>query len=151
MLQNGCLDSAIPMNYKANSNNASLYTAYCDRTYSCWRYNRHVYIGLGAYLNPKSNTVAQLNYAYYGQSGGTGFNGAVTYSYGVPYATTFDDANSFWPYVIANIYTNVVSTPTMSWRTPATAVSGIVWGRVRDASSGSYTDDATVSVTGASS
>jgi uncharacterized lipoprotein YddW (UPF0748 family) len=148
MLQNGWLDAAIPMNYKANSNNASLYTAYCDRAYSCWRYDRHIYMGLGAYLNPKSNTVTQLQYAFYGQSGGTGFNGAVTYSYGVPYATSFDDGNSWWSYAVANIYTNTVSTPAMPWRNPATATTGTIWGRVQDASTGEYIDDATVTVSG---
>ncbi|HSU54463.1 MAG TPA: immunoglobulin domain-containing protein, partial [Candidatus Dormibacteraeota bacterium] len=148
MLTNGWLDAAIPMNYKANSNNASLYNAYCDRCYSCWQFNRHIFIGLGAYLNPKSNSVTQLNYAFYGQAGGTGLPGAVTYSYGVPYAPTFDDGNSWWPYVMANVYTNTVSTPTMPWRNPATATEGILWGRVRDASSGNYIDDSIVTVTG---
>ena len=36
----------------------------------------------------------------------------------------------------------------MPWRNPATATEGIVWGRVNDANTGLYVDDATVTVTG---
>ncbi len=36
----------------------------------------------------------------------------------------------------------------MPWRNPATATEGIVWGRVIDANTGLYVDDATVTVTG---
>ena len=150
MLQNGWLDAAIPMNYKANSNNASLYNAYCDRAYSCWRYNRHIYIGLGSYLNPMSNTLAQLQYAFTGQAGGNGFNGAVTYSYGVPFAPAFDSGD-WWSYAAANIFTSTATVPSMPWRNPATATQGIMWGRVLDAKSGLYVDDGTVAVTGGSS
>jgi uncharacterized lipoprotein YddW (UPF0748 family) len=143
MLQNGWLDAAIPMNYKTSAND-SLYRAWCDRAYACWRYSRHIYMGAGAYLNPMSYTVSQLQYAYTGQSGGNGFNGGVTYSYGVP--TT--DAGDWWSYCAANLYTNSATTPAMPWRNPATATEGLMWGRVRDASAGNYVDDATVTVSG---
>ena len=142
MLQNGWLDAAIPMNYKAETNNSSLYQAWCDRAYACWRYNRHIYMGLGAYMNTKADTVTQLQYAY-----GVGLNGGVTYSYGVPYATAYDSGD-WWSYAAANIYTSTATVPTMPWRNPATATEGIIWGRVRDASNGSYVDDASVTVTG---
>ena len=141
MLQNGWLDAAIPMNYKGQTNNASLYNSYCDRAFSCWRYNRHIYMGLGAYLNAKSNTLAQLQYAY-----ADGFNGGVTYSYAVPYATSFDIAGDWYAYVAANLYTSTATTPTMPWRNPGTATQGIIWGRVRNGANGNYVDDATVSV-----
>ena len=36
----------------------------------------------------------------------------------------------------------------MPWRNPATATEGIMWGRVSDARTGLYVDDATVTVTG---
>jgi hypothetical protein len=36
----------------------------------------------------------------------------------------------------------------MPWRNPATATEGLMWGRVRNASNGSYVDDATVTVNG---
>jgi hypothetical protein len=74
----------------------------------------------------------------------TGFNGAATYSYGVPSI----DGGNWWSYAAANIYTNVVSTPPMPWRNPATATNGLMWGRVRNASTGEFVDDATVTVAG---
>ena len=49
------------MNYKTSAND-SMYRNWCDRCYSCWRYNRHIYMGLGAYLNPMDYTVTQLQY-----------------------------------------------------------------------------------------
>ena len=98
-------------------------------------------MGLGAYLNPMADVITQLQYAY-----GSGLNGAVTYSYGVP-AT---DANNWWTNVAYNVYTSTVTVPTMPWRNPATATEGIMWGRVKDAKAGAYVDDATVTVAGAS-
>ncbi|MCX8092126.1 MAG: family 10 glycosylhydrolase, partial [Verrucomicrobiae bacterium] len=142
MLQNGWLDAAVPMNYKAETNNGSLFRSWCDRAYACWRYDRHIFMGLGAYMNTRSNNVVQLRYVF-----DTGFNGAATYSYAVPFATAFDSGN-WWTYVATNLYTNVVSTPPMPWRNPATATNGIMWGRVRNASTGEYVDDATVTVAG---
>jgi len=142
MLQNGWLDAAIPMNYKAQTNNSSLYQAWCDRSYACWRYSRHIYMGLGAYMNTRANTVTQLQYAY-----NAGLNGSVTYSYGVPYATAYDSGD-WWSYIAANLYTSTATVPAMPWRNPATATEGIMWGRVRNASTGDYVDDATVTVSG---
>jgi uncharacterized lipoprotein YddW (UPF0748 family) len=147
MLKNGWLDAAIPMNYKAhtNSTNAKLYTDYCDRAFSCWRYSRHIYMGLGAYLNTKSNTLVQLKYAYYTN----GYNGAVTYSYYVPYASAYDtDSGNWWTNVATNLYTTTATVPMMPWRDTNTATEGIMWGQVKDANTGLYVDDATVTVTG---
>jgi uncharacterized lipoprotein YddW (UPF0748 family) len=142
MLQNGWLDAAIPMNYKAQTNNSSLYNSYCDRAYACWRYNRDIFMGLGAYLNTMANTVAQLQYSY-----AKGFNGGVTYSYAFPLATAFDSGD-WWSYAPANVYPSAATVPTMSWRNPATATEGIMWGRVKDANTGLYVDDTTVTVNG---
>src|SRR6185436_3350281 len=92
MLQNGWIDAAIPQVYRAETNNAANFRGWCDRTFSCWRYSRHIYIGLGAYLNTKSNTITQLQYVYTGQAGGTGLNGSATYSYAVP----ANDGGNWW-------------------------------------------------------
>jgi uncharacterized lipoprotein YddW (UPF0748 family) len=136
MLQNGWLDAAIPMNYKTSAND-SMYRSWCDRAYSCWRFSRHIYVGLGAYLNPMDYTITQMQYAY-----ASGLNGCVTYSYGVPST----DAGDWWSYVAANLYTNTATVPTMPWRYPATATSGVMWGRVKEGRTGLYIDDATVTV-----
>ena len=45
------------------------------------------------------------------------------------------------PYVRDNLFTDVVGTPTMPWRYPATATEGTLWGRVTDPS-GNPVDDA---------
>ena len=138
MLQNGWIDAAIPMMYSS-----STFNSWCDRIYPCWRYTRHIFPGLGAYLNTDANIVTQLSYAY-----NKGFNGCVTYSYGV--ANSSATPSDWWPYVAANFYTNTMITPAMPWRSPATATEGIMWGRVRDAIGGTNIDDATVTVTGGS-
>ena len=64
MLQNGWLDAAIPMNYKVEFSQS--FRDWCDRAYSCWRYSRHIYMGLGAYLtgNSKADVVTQLQYVF---------------------------------------------------------------------------------------
>ncbi|HWX22445.1 MAG TPA: family 10 glycosylhydrolase [Candidatus Binatia bacterium] len=136
MLQNGWLDAAIPMAYSS-----STFNSWCDRIYPCWRYNRHIYMGLGAYLNTDATIVSELQYAY-----NAGFNGGVTYSYAVPNSSA--TPSDWWSYVAANLYTNAATVPTMPWRNPATATEGIMWGRVKDANTGLYVDDATVTVTG---
>jgi hypothetical protein len=81
--------------------------------------------------------VTQLQYVY-----ASGLDGAVTYSYGAP-AT---DASDWWGYVAENVYTTTATVPTMPWRSPATATNGMMWGRVKDAKTGLYVDDATVTV-----
>jgi uncharacterized lipoprotein YddW (UPF0748 family) len=137
MLQNGWIDTAIPMNYRVEP--SSSYRSWCDRSFSCWRYNRDIFMGLGAYMNTKSNTIAQLQYAYNG-----GYNGTCIYSYGVP----ANDGGDWWSYSVANLYTNNATVPAMAWRNPATASEGLMWGRVKDASTGLYADDAIVTVSG---
>jgi uncharacterized lipoprotein YddW (UPF0748 family) len=52
MLQNGWIDAAIPQVYRAETNNAANFRGWCDRTFSCWRYSRHIYIGLELILIP---------------------------------------------------------------------------------------------------
>ena len=144
MLKNGWIDAAFPQMYRTESSQSSSFRSWCDRSYSCWQYSRQIFMGLGAYLNPKSNTVTQLQYAFTGQSGGNGFKGTATYSYSVP----SNDGGNWWTYAAANIYTSAATVPTMPWRNSATATEGIMWGRVSDNTTGLYVDDATVTVTG---
>ncbi|PYJ07268.1 MAG: hypothetical protein DME25_04245 [Verrucomicrobia bacterium] len=144
MLQNGWVDAAVPQIYRTWTTQSNSFTAWCDRSYTCWQYQRKIFPGLGAYLNPKADVVTELQYAFYGQSGGTGFNGTATYSYAVP----SNDGGDWWGYAATNIYTNTTTVPTMPWRNSATATNGMMWGRVSDANTGLYVDDATVTVTG---
>src|ERR1051325_852561 len=144
MLQNGWVDAAVPQFYRTSSSQSNSFKAWCDRSYSSWQYSRKIFPGLGAYLNPKADVITELDYAYYGQSGGNGLNGTATYSYAVPSS----DSGDWWGYAAANIYTNTATVPTMPWRNSATATSGMMWGRVMDNNTGLYVDDATVTVTG---
>jgi len=139
MLRNGWIDAAIPQVYRSQSTSASNFRGWCDRSAACWQYERKIFIGLGAYLNTKTNTVTQLQYAF-----GDGLQGCATYSYGVPSS----DGGDWWSYAATNIYTNVATVPTMPWRDPATATNGMMWGRVIDVSTGAGVDDATVTITG---
>ena len=137
MLQNGWIDAAIPQFYAVTT-----FTNWANKSHSCWQYNnRMIFPGLGAYLNTNAAILAMLQYTY-----SIGLQGAATYSYGVPNSGTGD----WWTFVATNLYTNVVSTPTMAWRSPATATEGIMWGQVKDHTTGLPVDDATVTVTGGS-
>jgi uncharacterized lipoprotein YddW (UPF0748 family) len=142
MLQNGWLDAAIPMNYKAEFSQD--FRDWCDRCVTCWRYNRDIFAGCGAYLagHAKAHNLAQLQTVYR-----SGLNGSVTYSYALTYGQA-SDTGDWWSYIASNLFTAAVSTPAMPWRNPATATEGILWGRVKDAKTGLFVDEATVTVTG---
>jgi uncharacterized lipoprotein YddW (UPF0748 family) len=135
MLQHGWLDAVIPQTYSS-----STFTSWADLEASCWQYNRQIFPGIGAYLNTDATIASEITYTR-----SKGMKGNCIYSYGVPNSAGTSD---WWAYAAANVYTNVVSTPPMPWRNPATATEGIVWGRVIDANTGLYVDDATVTVTG---
>jgi uncharacterized lipoprotein YddW (UPF0748 family) len=135
MLANGWVDAVVPQTYST-----STITNWANLSASCWQYNRNIFPGIGAYLNPDATIANHIRHTR-----SLGLKGNAIYSYAVP---NNSNPSTWWPYVAANVYTNVVSTPPMPWRNPATATEGIVWGRVWDASTGQYVDDATVTVTG---
>ena len=135
MLQNGWLDAVIPQTYSS-----STFSSWADLSASCWQYTRQIFPGIGAYLNTDSTIASEIAYTR-----SKGLKGNAIYSYAVPNSAGNSD---WWAYAAAHIYTNVVPTPPMPWRNPATATEGIMWGRVRDAQTGLYLDDATVTVTG---
>ena len=101
-----------------------------------------MFAGCGGYLagNTKADNLAQLQYRYR-----SGLNGTATYSYTAPYDAA-SDTGDWWSYIASTLFTVVVPTPAMPWRNPATATEGMMWGRVKDANTDLYVDDATVSV-----
>ena len=137
MMQNGWLDAVIPQTYSS-----STFNSWADKIASCWQYNRHIYPGIGAYLNVDATIAAAITYTR-----SKGLKGNCIYSYAVPTSAS-GSGSGWWAYAAANVYTNIVSTPPMPWRNPATATEGIIWGRVKDANTDQYVDDATVTVTG---
>lgn len=137
MLQNGWLDAVIPQTYSS-----STVSNWAHLSASCWQYNRQIFTGIGGYLASNTSISNQIEIVR-----SKGLKGFATYSYAVannssPYVA------DWWAYSAANVNTNVVSTPPMPWRNPATATEGIVWGRVKDNATGLYVDDATVTVVG---
>lgn len=136
MLQNGWVDAVIPQTYSS-----STFNTWADLCSSCWQYNRQIFSGIGAYLNSNSGIASQISYLR-----SKGLKGYATYSYAVANNSAAPD--DWWAYAAANVNTAVVPTPSMRWRDPATAVEGIMWGRVVDGNTGLAVDDATVTVTG---
>jgi uncharacterized lipoprotein YddW (UPF0748 family) len=135
MLQHGWVDAVIPQTYSS-----STFNTWADRSSACWQYSRQIFLGMGGYLTTDATIAGYINYTR-----SKGLKGNAIYSYAVPNSAGNSD---WWAYAAANVYTNVVSTPPMPWRNPATATEGIMWGRVQDANTGLYVDDATVTVTG---
>lgn len=153
-MQQGWLDAVILMNYKMeHCSGADSYRAWVDRTVGCWKYQRHVFIGVANYLNSFANTVTQMSYALT-----NGAIGTANYSY---YGTrmlnplTCDAGwsadTSWYTYVKANLFTAPAATPAMPWRNPATATEGTIWGPITAFSTGLPVDNATVQVAGAAS
>lgn len=138
MLQNGWLDAVIPQTYSLGT-----FTNWANFSASCWQYNRQIFPGIGAYLNTNASIANMIGYTR-----SIGLKGNAIYSYGVPHTNFVPAESDWWAYAAANVYTNIVSTPPMPWRNPATATEGIVWGRVKDNNTGLYVDDATVTVAG---
>jgi len=154
-MEMGWLDAAVPMNYKREhcASQAQWYRNWIDAAID-WRYDRHVFCGQANYLNSFDNSIAQLDYAY-----GAGANGTANYDYQSTRAseTLCDEYDSevadwtWYSYIAANLFTSTAPTPAMSWRNPATATEGTLWGRVTDLQSGLPMDDVTVTVTGVGS
>ncbi len=142
-MKNGWLDAGIPMVYK-RENDATQKTDYrnwVDRFLSCWRGDRHVYIGQASYLNASfADSVTQMQYAL------DQVDGVVNYSYWVTRYNNQNDTTWYTSYLPTNLFTETVATPHMDWRDPATATEGMIWGRVTDANTGLPVDDATVQV-----
>lgn len=145
-LEQGWLDAGVPMNYKRDwdASQAAMYRSWVDAGIT-WRYNRHLYCGQANYLNPKSYSIAQLQYCI-----NAGANGTCNYSYvGTADENMDDNWETDWtwyPYVSANLFTDTVATPTMPWRNIATATEGTLWGRVADPATDTPIDGASVQV-----
>lgn len=148
-MRNGWLDLTLPMNYKEEhcGSEPTMYRSWVNAATNWWRYDRHTAIGQATYLNTFENSVTQMQYAY-----NAGANGAVNYSY---YATKIIEEScdagwinswSWYNHTAGGIYAAAATTPTMSWRNPATATEGTLWGQVVDSDTGLLLDDVSVTV-----
>jgi uncharacterized lipoprotein YddW (UPF0748 family) len=102
----GLIDLCIPMNYSANS------TLFLSRLNDAAAYQgiRRVYMGQGAYLNQKEQTLEQFN-----EIRGRGLLGGVFYSYRTPNSGTIDAAGTFS--LLESAYQpDSLPTPDLPWK-----------------------------------
>ncbi len=137
MLRNGWVDAVVPQTYSI-----STFTNWANLEATCWQYNRQIFPGIGAYLSSDTTIGNEITYTR-----SLGMKGNAIYSYAVANNSAPYNGD-WWAFAAGTVYSSVVTTPTMPWRNPATATEGIVWGRIRDASTGQYVDDATGAITG---
>jgi len=141
--QQGYLDATVPMCYFDEGTYGSTYRAWVQNSIQ-WAYDyaRHVYIGVGIYLNTFADSVTQMLYAR-----SAGAHGLTTYSY-----MSTNDAGQPWStwylYAAANVFTAPVPVPAMPWRDPLTATQGNVYGRVTIGTTGAPLDNATILLAG---
>jgi uncharacterized lipoprotein YddW (UPF0748 family) len=139
-MEEGYLDTAIPMTYYDEDDYPTWYRNWVDQSLQ-WRYERHLVTGPGIYLNSFDDSVAQINYAL-----AAGTDGICTYSYSGTYHSGTDW--SWYPYLAASVFTDPAPVPPMTWRDPATATKGAIYGRVTDGATGLPLDHATIRING---
>ncbi|MBN2445819.1 MAG: hypothetical protein JXO22_03795, partial [Phycisphaerae bacterium] len=148
-MQKGYLDAGCPMNYKREhyTDQAQWYRNWVDAAVG-WRYDRHMFCGQANYLNSMPNSITQLQYVYsHDADGSVNYCYFYTADHGMD-GSPWDNDWNWYPYVASNLFTSPAALPTMSWRNPATATEGTLWGRVFDGMTGEPIDDATVEVNG---
>ncbi|MBA4150529.1 MAG: immunoglobulin domain-containing protein [Verrucomicrobia bacterium] len=130
----GLLDICIPMNYTDNN------TTFNSRVNDSVLHQgvRRVYVGPGAYLNTKENTLTQLNYVR-----NAGLQGVSLYSYRTPNSGTVNQTATF-THVRDNFQPTWVNTPTLPWKTAPT--KGLLKGKVTRQDTGEPVYNATVSI-----
>ncbi|MBA4149357.1 MAG: family 10 glycosylhydrolase [Verrucomicrobia bacterium] len=135
----GSLDICMPMTYTAD--NATFNSRATDAFNN--QGVRRVYVGPGAYLNTKENTVTQLNYVRTKP-----FKGSVLYSYRTPNSGTVNQTATF-THIRDNYQPTWVPTPALPWKTNPT--KGIIKGTITLEGSTNAVYNATVTLTGTSS
>jgi len=149
-LEEGILDIAFPMNYFPDSTMASNFDHWIEFEKN-HRYNRHVVIGMGNYLNSLEETLAQIRRARTRSQPGARADGVSIYVYN----QTNKDSLPFSQFVEAMTLNPVTSPaipvfaphalmPPMPWKSEPT--TGHLMGFVTTA--GSPADGATVTLTG---
>jgi uncharacterized lipoprotein YddW (UPF0748 family) len=152
-LQEGLLDIAIPMNYFPDSTMAANFDQWLEFEKS-HRYNRHVVIGMGNYLNSVQESVAQIRRARGRSASGARADGVSIYVY---HQTNKDDL-PFSQFVEATtlgmtpspafpVFAHNAILPAMPWKSEPT--TGHLMGWV--AKNNQPVDGETVTLTGAMS
>ncbi len=139
-MEQGYLDAGIPMTYYDYDTYPSWYEHWVDQE-MVWRYDRHIFVGPGIYLNDFADSAFEISYAR-----GAGADGICTYSYAGTSSSGTDW--SWYSYAASTVFPEPAPTPAMPWRDPNTATEGVVYGRVIDGATGEPIDDATIMVNG---
>ena len=118
----GIIDLCLPMNYSAD--NTGVFNPRANDAFAN-QGRRRVYMGQGAYLNTKENTVTQLNYART-----RGFLGTLLYSYRTPNSGSVNQTATF-SHIKANYQPTWEPVPELPWK--VAPEKGLVKGIVRPA------------------
>ncbi|MFN7139126.1 MAG: glycoside hydrolase family 10 protein, partial [Limisphaerales bacterium] len=131
----GILDLTFPMIYSADN------TIFTTRVNDAFNNQgaRRIYVGLGAYLNTKENTLTQLDYVR-----GKGFLGSSIFSYRTPNSGTVNQADTF-EYIRSNYQPTWAEAPALPWI--ANPTKGLVKGTVSRVDNGDAIYNATVTLT----
>ena len=131
----GIIDLCMPMDYSAD--NSGVFMPRCDDAFA-HQGVRRVYLGQGAYLNTKENTVWQLGYVR-----SKPLDGFVLYSYRTPNSGTVDQTGTF-SYLRDNHQPTWVSPPPLPWK--ANPTRAILRGSVQRQDNGAAVYNATVTL-----
>lgn len=131
----GIIDLCMPMDYSAN--NSGVFVPRCDDAFA-HQGVRRVYIGQGAYLNTKENTLWQLQYVR-----NKPLLGYVLYSYRTPNSGTVDQAGTF-AYLRTNHQPVWVAPPPLPWKVSPT--KAILRGTLKRQDNGAAVYNATVTL-----
>jgi uncharacterized lipoprotein YddW (UPF0748 family) len=113
----GIVDVCIPMNF--STNHQHLFCPRADEDLK-QRWNRHVYLGQGAYMNSKEDTLFQLQY-----SRQKGFPGVVFYDYRHPNQGRADPDRVF-EHLKQQFQPQWATTPTLPWKLTRGILKGTV-------------------------
>ncbi len=128
----GIIDLCMPMNYTANN---SIFNSRVN-DFLNHQGSRRIYVGPGAYLNTRENTLAQLNYVR-----DAGLLGTTLYSYRTPNSETADRAGTF-DYIRTHYQPTWKDTPELPWK----ATTGIAKGLVINGKNGELVYNAQVNI-----
>ncbi|HRT56134.1 MAG TPA: immunoglobulin domain-containing protein [Candidatus Paceibacterota bacterium] len=142
-VEEGIVDMAVPMTYYNWASLPNDYTRWInfekDR-----RFNRHMIIGPGTYLNSLNNAILELQMTRSASPAGNYADGFSGYSYRVPYSG--GTWAGFSPSLVAQVTTNWADIPSMPWKTSPT--KGHVMGSVAIGATGAWADHAIVTLAG---
>ena len=158
-MQEGIIDLNIPMAYFRHDDVGATYNRATDWTN--WsnfaknrRFNRHLAMGAGAYLNSTSNTIHQMRTTRVPASSGNAANGVALYSYAVPstnsnraqFLVALTNAPNAHDSNEVAVFEVPVPTPVMPWKTSPTL--GHLKGFITNSVTGSALDGAIVTLSG---